>query len=296
MKWFTAANYASLQNDQFFQLLQAAVRSAKHNTTLTPCLLYDGQDCPQLDWLDQHGVSILRSDLTIAREIQDYLHAQALHHLIPKRLGSWLRLELCPTLRRFGYTDRYILYTDCDVVFLREVWLEWCKPRTLAAVVRRLGGYTRFHILGTRHFNAGVLVLNVDAMVKSYDKFRSFILSNGNGVRRPNQPYPFIQKHLLLSDQVALNLFYGPGATPLPRRYNWNPSEGINPDAVIVHFNGLKWNEWRDFVNGTLPERYKSAFTPLVMRNKDAYRYYCEVAQRYDCGEDPKQARPDQAP
>ena len=118
--------------------------------------------------------------------------------------------------------------------------------------------------------------MNVDAMLARYNEFKRFVLGNGLGVKRPKGR--FMQKNLFMSDQVALNLFFKGQIDRLPSEYNWHPSSGINANARIVHFNGLKWNQWQDFCGAKLPADQMEKYTRLVNRDWEAYEYYSILA------------------
>jgi len=279
MKWFTATNGASLENDHFFDQLRVAVISARHNTSLEPYMLYDGEYNERTRWLQKHGVYIIRHKLPIRTAIEEYVRINATSDLIPVRTGAYLRSEIPVAISREGIRDNYILYTDCDVVFLRDPSLQSYKPSYFAACGSREGGYTRFHLGGWMHYNSGVMIMNVSKMSECYAAFQEFVLRNGEGVWRPNAK--FWRKHLFMSDQLALNLFYRGKITRLDVKYNWRPSLGINSDAFILHFNGLKWTQWDDFVSGALSPYRQAKFEKLVSRNRLAYEYYSNLAASF---------------
>lgn len=131
------------------------------------------------------------------------------------------------------------------------------------------------------HYNSGVMVLNAVRLRDEAERFRQFVLSNGEGVARPKTP--FMQKHLFMSDQVALNVFFRGRVTRLNETYNWSPSAGINPTARIIHFNGLKWTQWDDFLNGRLAPFRMEKFVKQVNINRPGYEHYVELAKSYLC-------------
>jgi hypothetical protein len=277
MKWFTASNEASLRNPQFFELLQVAVVSLKEKTTLDPYVLYEGEDCPAIGWLKDQGVRIVPTRLSFYEKLREFMLPDYEEVHIACRAGAFLRTELTPSIRKFGITDPYILYTDCDVLFLSDIQLDNCRPKIFAAFGNKMGGRTRFKIGGHHHINSGVMLMNVDAMLQRYDAFVKFVLGNGLGIKRPADP--FMQKNLFMSDQVALNLFYRGQIERLPPEYNWNPSSGLNPEAKVIHFNGLKWNQWKSFCEAQLPRDQMKKYSRLVDHNRRAYEHYSILAQ-----------------
>ncbi len=121
--------------------------------------------------------------------------------------------------------------------------------------------------------------MNIRSLLRTLPEFIKFVHLNGNGCRRPNVPY--LKKNLYLSDQVAYSLFYRGKVTFLDNGYNWNPSYGINKDASIVHFNGLKWTQWQDYHSGCLPQQKLKKFKELVSKSPAAYEYYINLAYKY---------------
>lgn len=281
MKWFLTTNESSLNNETFFKQLQVAVMSATTRTNLVPHLIYDGEENEKLDWLKSNGVAILPYKLSIRREVSEWVLNNSKPELLPElvdvRTGAYLKTEIPIAIRQHGIRDKYILYTDCDVIFMRDVDLQNYRPRYLAAFGIREGGYSRFRIGGWMHFNSGVLLMNVDGMQHESARFRNFVIENGGTTRRPKAT--FMQKNLFLSDQVALNLFYKGRIDQLDQIYNWNPTRGVAPDVRVVHFNGLKWTQWEDFLEGNLLPHRMVKFTRLVNQNRSAFEHYVRIAK-----------------
>ena len=283
MKWFTTTNEASLDNDSFFLLLQVAVLSARQNTSLEPFLVYDGNEHQRLTWLRDQGVVIVNHELPFRQELSDYLYrtckAELLPELVEIRSGAYLKTEIPTAVREHGVTDRFVLYTDCDVIFMRDLELHRKKPRYLAACGNREGGRTRLRLGGWVHFNSGIMLMNVDAMCSTAAEFRTFVMNNGGNAKRP--PSKFMQKNLFLSDQVALNVFHRGRIQSLSPSYNWHPTRGVDHRARIIHFNGLKWTQWNEFQEERLlPERMES-FKRLVAKNPAAYEEFVTTARNY---------------
>lgn len=287
MKWFMVTNGQSLQDDSFFRQLVVALRSSERTCVFTPYLLYDGDENERTEWLRSNGVEVIHHALSIRREIEKFIIAESDPGLIPVRTGAYLKTEIPTAVRDLGLTDKFVFYTDCDVVFCSKVDVESIRPRYMAAhgnylSSRRVCGRRVPFLGGEFHFNSGVAVLNVDALCSEADRFRSFVLSNGDGVERPKRA--FMQKNLFLSDQVALNLYFSGRVDHLPGCLNWSPQSGISSKAKIVHFNGLKWTQWDDFLSGSLAPFRMEKFQKQVARDRDAYEYYVGLAKQYDDG------------
>ena len=280
MKWFMTTNESSLGNKSFFKLLQVAVVSAQKNTRLIPHLVYDGTEKPrELKWLKDRGVTIVPFHSPLREPIAEFVRQSAASDLVDVRTGAYLKTEIPEAIKQYGLNDKYVLYTDCDVVFVKDFDLRKAEPRFLSAFGQKEGGRTRFHFGGWIHYNTGVMLFNVDAMHEETGRFRDFVLENGRGIRRPNSQ--FWHKNLFLSDQVAVNLFYRRMIDWLQELYNWNPLRGINKKAVVIHFNGLKWSQWEDFLESRLTPPRMEKFTRLIKANRPAFEYYVSLAQSY---------------
>lgn len=284
MKWFVSTNEKSLYEKEFFRLLKVAVYSAQKNTSLEPYLIYEGNYNEKLKSIEKQGVKIIEHELPIRNEIKSYVKkafadssSELVEKMINVRTGGFLRSEIPVVIKEEGFSDDKVLYTDCDVVFLDNLNLDEYSPNFFAAYGWKEGGYTKFNIGGYMHFNSGVMLMNVDSMYKSYDNFVNFVLSNGYDKERPSQS-KFWQKNLLLSDQVSYNLFYEDKIDRLPKEYNWNPSKGVNQNAKIVHFNGLKWTQWEKYLNGEV----RPALKEQVKRDEKSYKHYVGVAKKYE--------------
>ena len=120
--------------------------------------------------------------------------------------------------------------------------------------------------------------MNVHRLRDEYNAFIDFVLHNGYGVKRPK--LQFMHKNLFMSDQVAYNLYYKGKIKEIDKIYNWRPRMGINPNARIIHYNGLKWTQWDDYINELLPTDQMKKFSKLVNANKDAYVYYVDLAKK----------------
>lgn len=214
MKWYFALNAASIQHDPMYSnCVEAAVLSALQNTSLSPHFLFDGPACDFTDRLQRLGVTIIRRESSLADAIAaakpDEPHWQQIAR------GAYLRLEI-PAI---DHESEYVLYTDCDVLFLREPTLESVRPRLFAVAPEFARG-------DFENMNSGVMVMNLAGMRSVADEFAAFI-RQGIG-----------EFHAF--DQGALRLFFAGQYEPLPEVLNWKPYWGLNPEAEIIHFHGPK--------------------------------------------------------
>lgn len=279
MKWFFATNEESLNEEDFFPLVRVAVLSAAKNTTLAPHMIYDGDSTERTRWLEQQGVTILQWRLTFKEDIEKGLESLGEGARARVRQGAFLRSEIPLVIQHYGIPDDYVLYTDCDVMFLRDVDFRRHKPPFFAASGYRFGGRTRFKFGGEMHYNSGVMLINVKALGDTLPEFRDYILNNGYSTFRPD--HPLLKKNLLLSDEAAYNLFYKGRIDRLPSIYNWNPSGGISEKAAIVHFHGLKWTEFDKFLQGGLSPIKMERFTIFYRRSPEGYHHYVNMAKSY---------------
>ena len=118
----------------------------------------------------------------------------------------------------------FVLYTDCDVVFLKPVNWPAIRPKLFAAA-------PEFHADNWNYFNSGVMVLNVPAMRASYQVFEAHVRARILDGRWP-----------AYDDQWALNEVYKGFWEKLDVRLNWKPYWGYSSAAAILHFHGPKLN------------------------------------------------------
>lgn len=214
MRWFFALNEASTSFWDYANLVQVAVHSARRHTTLTPVCLYDGNDNALTAWLEAADVTIIRRRTFLHEWVTD---------LAPIPRGAYLRLEIPEVCRDRGWTDDYVLYTDCDVVFTTDPapTLARIKPELFAAAPE--SDQSDFV-----HFNSGVMWINVGGFAREQNALRETIRTHLSEAITP--PY----------DQAALQRHFAGRVTPLPVEFNWKPYWGPHDDALILHFHGPK--------------------------------------------------------
>lgn len=219
-KWYFALSEASLghADHEWESLICAALRSARANTSLEPHFVYDGAESAFTQELRRQGVVIHHHrvsfyDAMVAGRIQAFGHADPLFLAIAA--GAYLRTEI-PALEM---QDEYVLYTDCDTMFLRDPDMAQFRPATFACAPQRV--QTDYD-----DFNSGVMVMNLPALRRDLPAFTQSIIANFN--------------RYTAYDQDAYREFYAGRYSHLPPSYNWKPYWGPNPDATIVHFHGPK--------------------------------------------------------
>lgn len=198
-------------------LARLAVLSALAIGGLEPVLLYYGGKTSFTDWMDAQGVRIIESRPPLLEAMRA---AQGAGTFRPHSIGHWLRLGI-PQVER---DHEYVLYTDCDVVFLRPFdWAALRPPVLAAAPEGRPDDW--------RYFNSGVMLLNVPAMRASYQGFEDHVK-----IRLGRQGF------FNYDDQIALNEAYGDFWQRLDPLCNWKPYWDLNKRAAILHLHGPKLN------------------------------------------------------
>lgn len=214
MRWFFALNEASTSFWDYANLVQVAVHSARHNTSLEPVCLYDGTDNHLTAWLEEAGVPIIRRRTFLQEWVAD---------LRPIPRGAYLRLEIPAVCQEKGWADDTVLYTDCDVMFQTDPVpvLQGIRPQFFAAAPESDPD-------DHANFNSGVMLINVAGLAAEIPTLRASIKENLAEAISP--PY----------DQAALQRHFADRADPLTGELNWKPYWGANPEASIIHFHGPK--------------------------------------------------------
>lgn len=213
MKWYfalSAASFASGQHD-WASLIRVSLRTALANTTLRPHLLWDGPEHEFLDEMRALGVTVLFHRVSFYQDLAE--HRKEDRHGLAIAAGCFLRTEI-PLLEK---EDEFVLYTDSDVMFLKDPVpaLRERRPDFFASS-------TEFTF--EDGLNSGVMLINVWRMREDYPAFRDFIRSNLS----------------LGLDQTMFRKFYEGRWEKLPPAFNWKPYWGADENAVILHWHGIK--------------------------------------------------------
>lgn len=245
MKWYFASNDRS---HSFFPLIKGAVASALENTTLEPVFIYDGEENELTQWLRERNVKIINHRVSFYDKLeQNYDEAE-----LTIASGTFLRCDI-PIIEQ---EDDFILYTDCDVLFLKDFELP-VKPTYFACS----GQFSKRNFVD---FNAGVMVMNVKKMRESHEQFKDFIIKN--------------LKKLSTYDQTAYQIFYNSKNSKLPNIFNHKPYWGIDEKAVILHFHGPKPTSFSSEyeIKNLCPIYYE-----IFKKNPKAYDFYLDLFKKY---------------
>lgn len=247
MDWFCALTEDSAAFQPYSEMVMVAVYTARKFTSLRPHIVYDGQDNDFTNWLDRHGVKIIRHRSLFRGELAKLGEREKNRFLEAAISGAFLRVELPQLLQA-----KQILYTDCDVIFQGEVVSELetidCE---YFAVARENSGQ------GDDVINSGVMLMNLAKLRETAPEFHQFIFENLDGLKAEAW------------DQGAYRRFYRdangrPLWTWLPLELNWRPYWNDYRQAKIIHFHGPKpyqrnhidshWPELRPYTGGCYQE------------------------------------------
>lgn len=245
MKWYFACNENS---SHFFPLIEAAVNSAIKNTTLKPYFIFDGKECELTKKLREKGVEIIFYRSSFYEALKNHYDERGLGIAS----GAFLRCDI-PIIEQ---EDDFVLYTDCDVLFLKDFELD-LKPEFFACAPQ--SGKKNFS-----HFNTGVMLMNVKKLRESHAQFCKFIENNLDD--------------MFVFDQSAYQIFYSGKSTKLPIIFNHKPYWGVDRSAVILHFHGAKPTV---FASDEMIEKLDDSSLTLFKKNPKAYEFYLNLFKEF---------------
>lgn len=269
MKWFFCLNGKTLdrKGHDFKTMAFVAVKSCLSKTTLEPNLIYDGEPDEFTRAMKDLGVtvyfhrSVLYNELLTKLGNYDYKDIKYLD----VSLGAFLRFDI-----PLFCTDKYYIYTDTDVVFLKEVDT---NPEILAQIKNFMVAPQSDPDNVFDDINSGVLVCNNEYMRNSYFSLIEYARTN---IPKNNQFY---------LDQEVIREFYYKNHSLLNLSYNWKPYWGVNNDATIIHWHGPKPIAVKELLGGTPTESSMANNQPcwvdLFNANKEAYQYYLDIYESY---------------
>jgi lipopolysaccharide biosynthesis glycosyltransferase len=253
LKWYCAVAAKTLDfvDSDLRNLIRVAVFSALRNTRLRPHVIYDGAD----DWFTAElrcmGAKVIfrRSALFDALE----QHAGQFHNWLHVMSGAFLRFEV-PVVET---QEQFALYTDCDVLFLRDPYFGRDLPEMFAAT-------SQFSTDPAEDMNSGVMLINVPNMRRILPDLLDFS-------RR--------SLHLGL-DQEILRAYFQANYLPLDRSLNWKPYWGWGAGAQNVHFHGPKPAAARKYLmHGELPK--DTVWAGLLGQSREGYEAYTRLYYLY---------------
>ena len=203
-------------------------------------MIYDGAESEFIQELRGLGVTIISHRLSFYDFVAIYQKENKPDHSEYLQFASsaFLRVDL-PLLFP---GDDFVLYTDCDVIFLKEPSVGTLRPAYFACAPERTRG-------DAKHINTGVMLMNIAALREDHAAFCGFIKEN----------YP----SLISYDQGAYIAYYNGKNDLLADELNWKPYWGTNKDAEILHFHGPKPRHALGFLTNPhfqAPEIYRVLF------------------------------------
>jgi lipopolysaccharide biosynthesis glycosyltransferase len=254
IQWFLALSDGGATFLHYVEMAKVAIHSAQKFTSLQPHLLYDGNENEFTSWVRKRGVPIIACQSSLRAELAELEVCRKDATIAAAARGMFLRVEL-PDLADELALDERILYTDCDVLFRRDVAEDFARiPCEYFAVAGE------FSPTDYEHMNNGVMWMNLRVLARRNHAFKNYIRENL--VRLQNGQW----------EQVAYREFFRRDGTALwdklAPELNWKPYWGDNPGAAIVHFHGPKPFE-RTYVDPMIP-----ALQHLI---GGAYLDYCQL-------------------
>ena len=218
MKLFLATNEKTAKTPNI-KMLEVAVKSAIKNTDFEIYVIFDG-DKKTLNLPEE--VTIISHRHRCYDTFKSSSRCFNSEECLKIASGAFLRTEIPYLLDFLNEDDKFVIYTDYDVIFLHGDYsdLYSIEPEILAACPEHDKN-------NWSYINSGVMVKNINFFKDNDKNIVDYINSNFEKLR--------------VWDQTMYNdLYINKGLNKLPLEYNWKPYWGINKDAKIIHFHGPK--------------------------------------------------------
>ena len=251
MKWFFCwCQDTEFRDDHNWKdLIRASLQSALMNTNLEPNFIYDGEPSEFTDELEGRGVNVIFHRLSFTKEIINFKPDDKGFQAVAR--GAFLRFDI-PIVTTCN--DNFVLYTDADVMFLKNPDFSGYNPGFIAATPESKRG-------NKEDFNSGVMLINLKTFRIIYNSLINFTVNNLDIASK----FAF--------DQGILKEFLKQNYLLLPDIYNWKPYWGINSCAEIVHWHGPKPETIRRLLENEIQETH-AGWMHLIKENEDYYRVY----------------------
>lgn len=232
MKCYICLTDSIVNRKDYFNMLKVTLISARKNTSLRLICLYDGKiGDPVYNLLKDFKVEIIIHELPYKKELMEIYSHEWMETELGKDIeysrifGTFMRMEI-PIIEK---EDEYVLYTDMDIIFNDDILLkDLPHPAYLAAAPEFERDTKRMS-----YFNAGILVMNIQGMRIKYQQFVEMMKKRQRSTSG-------------LFDQGYLNELCFKDMEILPIEYNWKPYWGINGNAKLIHFHGMKPSKKQD--------------------------------------------------
>jgi hypothetical protein len=254
MKLFICTNEKTSETN-LIKMLEVSVKSALKNTNFEVNVIFDG-DPKKLNL--PSNVNIIKHRHRCYNVFENSNRCKNSEPCLTTASGAFLRTEIPYLMNELGCDDEYCFYTDYDVIFLENDFseLEKIKTNTFASA-------PEFHIDNWGYCNTGAMLMNAKNFIQEDSKIVDYIKNN------------FETLHTW--DQTLYNSLYHNNFTKLPVEFNWKPYWGINKDAKIVHFHGVK-----PFSVNPIEQVFKQPILKnLYDRNPNSYEYYNKLFESF---------------
>jgi len=256
MKWFFCwCQDTDFRSDHNWKdLIRVSVESALRNTSLEPNFIYDGEPSEFTEELAKKGVKVIFHRLSFTKEIVNYKPEDKGWQAVAR--GAFLRFDI-PIV--CDDDSEFVLYTDADVIFLKDPDFSGYNPDFIAATCESIRG-------SKSDFNSGVMLFNLRNFKSIYGDLIEFTLNN----------LEIASKFAL--DQGILRFYLKNNYVLLPEIYNWKPYWGLNQEASIIHWHGPKPETISKLLTGEI-EKTHEGWVDVYMnvKDKNSYKYYVGI-------------------
>lgn len=252
MKLFLATNSETAKTNNI-KMLEKSVISALKNTNFEVYVIFDGK----------------KEELNLPKEANVIEHRHRLYNtflnssrnktkgFIRTASSAFLRTEIPYLCKKLDFKDKYVMYTDYDVIFEKSDYsdLNTFTPKYFAACPET-------NKENWSMINSGVMLMNIYNLLNEDNIIIDHINKNLDNYKG--------------YDQSMFNSLYKNKWSKLPLEYNWKPYWGINNNAKIIHFHGAK---------PKIVEPKSRYNEPIVkyLREKDlkSYEHYNKIWESY---------------
>jgi GDP-fucose protein O-fucosyltransferase len=220
-------------NSSVGQDIRVAVVSAMRNTRFEMVAIVYGHRNALTDWLNARGVNVIFHAPLWLKDVIKLMDRSKAAVFSPnygsfeRLIATYLRLDISTLLK----DDEYALYTDTDVVFLRDIPLaRMTLPEFLSIgpESEQTGGAE----------NMGVLLMNLKSLRRTYKKLLQSAFHTPE-LYRSNEYGPL--------DQGAFKHAYRGQIGKLHAEMNWKPYWPSSDSIAILHFHGPKRQDYEKF-------------------------------------------------
>lgn len=245
-KYIEAIYFACNDNSELHKNMSInMVKSGKDKLDSIPfyCLYY-GNDESYILKLQSLDVNVIKTKLEIIEDLEKSKNLNLIEKNVAK--GAYLRVDIL----RYSKNYKYILYVDCDVIFVKNIINENFNYINDNYI---FGCCSEHNWNNNKYFNTGVMFIDIEKYKLYYDDFIKFIIS---------KDFKFESY-----DQGAINEYFKYKIFHIDNNYNYKPywisNYDIN-DAKIIHFHGLKPDHLQDIIiNGSNSYLFLNKNTPL---------------------------------